>query len=251
MSMGEVVVSADEGQVRTITLNRPRRLNAFTSGSYQALAAALRDADREPAVGAVVLTGAGRAFSSGVDLDALATEGPGRHDLAVTFNDLLETLMAFSKPLLAAVHGVAVGFGATILLHCDFVIVAADARIRFPFTSLGTAPEAGSSVLLSALIGPQRAAELLYTSRWVSGAEAVSLGLAASCHPADEVPGRIGTTARLMAAQPGEAVAAAKRLIRSGRRDVVRAALARETAEAGHLREVLGPLPNRPPRDGD
>jgi enoyl-CoA hydratase/carnithine racemase len=249
--MDEVVVSADEGPVRTITLNRPGRLNAFTSGSYQALAAALQNADGEPAVGAVVLTGAGRAFSSGVDLSALATEGPERRDLAATFNALLETLMAFSKPLLAAVHGVAVGFGATILLHCDVVLVAEDTRIRFPFTSLGTAPEAGSSVLLPSLIGPQRAAELLYTSRWVSGAEAVSLGLAASCHPPDEVAGRARAIARLMVAQPGEAVAAAKRLIRSGRRDAVRAALARETGEAGHLREVLGPLPSRPPGDGE
>jgi len=249
--MDGVVVSADEGQVRTITLNRPARLNAFTAESYQVLAGALQDADREPRVRAVILMGAGRAFSSGVDLGALAAEGPASRDLGPTFNHLLETLMAFSKPLLAAVHGVAVGFGATILLHCDVVLVAEDTRIRFPFTSLGTAPEAGSSVLLPALIGPQRAADLLYTSRWVSGAEAVSLGLAARCHPADEVVGRARETARLMVAQPGEAVAAAKRLIRAGRRDVVRAAISRETGEAGHLGEVLGPLPRRPPRDGD
>jgi enoyl-CoA hydratase/carnithine racemase len=247
--MDEIVFNADEGPVRTITLNRPQRLNAFTAESYQALAAALQDADREATVGAVVLTGAGRAFSSGVDLGAVAAEGPGRRDLATTFNDLLEALMAFSKPLLAAVHGVAVGFGATILLHCDVVLVAEDTRIRFPFTSLGTAPEAGSSVLLPALIGPQRAADLLYTSRWVSGAEAVTLGLAASCHPADEVADRARATARVMTAQPGQAVAAAKRLIRSGRRDAVRAALARETGEGGHLGEVLGPLPRQPPRD--
>jgi enoyl-CoA hydratase/carnithine racemase len=249
--MDEPVVSADEGPVRTITLNRPRRLNAFTAESYRALAAALKDADREAAVGAVVLTGAGRAFSSGVDLDALAEEGQARLDLAPTFNDLLETLMAFSKPLLAAVHGVAVGFGATILLHCDVVLVAEDTRIRFPFTSLGTAPEAGSSVLLPALIGPQRAADLLYTSRWVSGTEAVSLGLAAGCYAAGDVMGRARAAALLVAAQPGEAVAAAKRLIRSGRRDVVRAALARETGEARHLGEVLGPIPRRPPDGGD
>jgi enoyl-CoA hydratase/carnithine racemase len=250
--MDNVVLSADDGAVRTITLNRPDRLNAFTAGSYAALAGLLRAADREPAVGVVLLTGAGRAFSSGVDLNAVAAEGPERPDLGATFGDLLESLLTLSKPLVAAVHGVAVGFGATILLHCDVVLVADDVRIRFPFTSLGTAPEAGSSVLLPARIGPQGAAELLYTSRWVSGAEAVRLGLAASCHPAAAVLEEARATARLIGAQPAEAVVAAKRLIRFGQRDLVGAALVRENETARQLGAVLGPIHRRrPPRAGD
>jgi enoyl-CoA hydratase/carnithine racemase len=249
--MDNVVLSADDGPVRTITLNRPARLNAFTAESYAALSGLLRAADQDAAVGVVLLTGAGRAFSSGVDLDAVAGEGPERGDLGPTFNELLESLMALSKPLLAAVHGVAVGFGATILLHCDVVFVAEDARIRFPFTSLGTAPEAGSSVLLPARIGPQRAAELLYTSRWVSGAQAVDLGLAAGSHPAAEVLGQARSMASLIAAQPADAVVAAKRLIQSGQRDIVRAALTRENESARQLGEVLGPIHlRRPPREG-
>jgi enoyl-CoA hydratase/carnithine racemase len=242
-----VAVSADDGRVRTITLNRPERLNAFTAESYRTLARLLRAADEDRVVRAVVLTGAGRAFSSGVDLDAVGVGEEARRELGHTFGGLLEALMTLGKPLIAAVHGVAVGFGATILLHCDVVLVAEDARVRFPFTTLGTAPEAGSSVLLPLRVGPQHAAEVLYTSRWLSAAEAVSMGLATRSHPAAQLLEEARKIARLMAEQPPEAVAAAKRLIRSGQRDAVRAALGREQEEARHLSQVLGPLGRRPP----
>ncbi|HEY3811161.1 MAG TPA: enoyl-CoA hydratase/isomerase family protein, partial [Acidimicrobiales bacterium] len=145
---GDVVLTADEGAVRVLTLNRPARLNAFTAASYRSLAESLDAADEAPAVRVVVLVGAGRGFSSGVDLDAIPTDGDSSSELSETFDGLLESLLRFSKPLIAGVHGVAVGFGATVLLHCDVVLVAEDSRIRMPFTVLGTAPEAGSSLLL-------------------------------------------------------------------------------------------------------
>ncbi len=150
--------------------------------------------------------------------------------------------MALDKPLVAAVQGPAVGFGATLLLHCDLVLVANDARLRFPFTFLQTSPEAASSVLLPLLAGPQRAAELLFTSRWVDSAEAVDLGLALRRCPPDRLGAEAITLADAVAAQPPVAVAAAKRLLRSGRADAVRAALARERNEAHRLSEALGPM---------
>ena len=118
---------------------------------------------------------------------AAATSEP----FAREFLRLLDALIDCRTPIVAAVHGPAVGFGATLLLHCDVVVVAHDARLRFPFTQLGTAPEAGSSALLPAAIGAQRAAEILLTSRWVSGDEAAAIGLAAVAVPADEVLGHV------------------------------------------------------------
>jgi enoyl-CoA hydratase/carnithine racemase len=239
---GDPVLTADEGTVRVLTLNRPARLNAFTAASYRALAAALDAAGRAPEVRVVLLLGAGRGFSSGVDLDAIPTDGDPSSELSETFDELLESLLVFSKPLIAGVHGAAVGFGATILLHCDVVLVADDSRIRMPFTALGTAPEAGSSLLLPDLIGLPAAAELLFTSRWLEGAEAVRLGLAARCCSAAVLPDEARSLARAIAEQPPAAVAAAKRLIRSGRRDAVQAALRREREAARSLSAALGPI---------
>jgi enoyl-CoA hydratase/carnithine racemase len=246
------VIADDDGAVRIITLNRPARLNAFTAQSYRSLADVLDTADRDPRVRVALLVGSGRAFSSGVDLDALTAAGAGgaaregRNEFAETFDRLLHCLMAFGKPLLAAVHGVAVGFGATILLHCDIVLVADDARLRMPFTDLGTTPEAGSSALLPMQVGPQHAADVLYTSRWVDGAEAVRIGLAARSYPADRLRDEAGQLAQEIAARPPEAVAAAKRLIRAGRAGTTQAALDREREESGRLHAVLGPLRRGP-----
>lgn len=225
----------DDGAVRTLTLHRPERLNAFTAEAYGALADAVLAADADDAVQVLVVTGAGRAFSSGVDLDAIRN---GRsEDFAREFVRLVGGLIDCRKPVIAAVHGAAVGFGATMLLHCDVVVVAHDARLRFPFTQLGTAPEAGSSALLPAAVGAQRAAEILLTSRWVSGDEAVAIGLAAVAAPADEVLPRARAIATAITEQHQPAVIATKRLLRAAAADT-RAAIAREF-DAGR---ALGPI---------
>jgi enoyl-CoA hydratase/carnithine racemase len=249
---GDLVLCEDQGPVRMLTLNRPERRNAFTADSYRLLARLLAEADRDPGVGAVLVRGSGPAFSSGVDLAALS-EGPDAGAaLAETFDRLIEALSSLGRPLLAAVQGPAVGFGATILLHCDLVVVSDDARLRFPFTALGTAPEAASSVLLPATVGDQRAAELLYTSRWVDAEEAVAMGLALrSCAPEDLQREAI-VLAEAVAGQPRAAVAGAKRLLRAGRAELVRGALDRERAEAHRLGEELGHLgaPGQPGAGG-
>lgn len=223
---------ADQGSVRTLTLHRPERLNAFTAEAYGTLADALASADSDDGVLAIVLTGAGRAFSSGVDLDALRAGDTA--DFAISFRRLLETLIELRTPLVAAVHGPAVGFGATVLLHCDVVVVAHDARIRFPFTQLGTAPEAASSLLLAEAIGSQRASEILLTSRWVSGEEAAAIGLAAVCVRADEVFARATEIATAITEQNHAAVVTAKQLIKASAADI-RAAIDRETESATNL----------------
>lgn len=242
---GAPVLAGSEGPVRILTLNRPDRLNAFTAESYRLLAARLREADRDPAVRVVVLRGAGRAFSSGVDLDALSGAPGAPAALGAAFDDVLDALVALGKPLVAAVHGPAVGFGATVLLHCDLVLVADDARLRFPFTLLGTAPEAASSMLLPAVVGSQCAAELLYTSRWMDAAEAVARDLALRCCPRDRLDAEVEELAGAVAERPPAAVASTKRLLRAGRAGEVRAAMGRERREAGLLSAALGPLARR------
>ena len=233
------ILVGDDGRVRILTLNRPDRINAFTASSYRRLARALDEADANTDVSVVLLEGAGRGFSSGVDLTSVGVDDV---TLGKCFDDLLESLIRFSKPLMAVVHGVAVGFGATILLHCDLVLVADTASVRFPFTALGTTPEAASSALLPRLVGPQRAADLLLTSRWVTGVEAAQMGLAARCYPAVALHSEARTLALELTRLPDAALATAKQLVRDGAADVMREALARERAAAHSLHDRLGPM---------
>jgi enoyl-CoA hydratase/carnithine racemase len=199
----------------------------------------LATADATPEVSVVLLEGAGRGFSSGVDLAALDTELDA---LTEGFDELLEALICFSKPLVAAVHGVAVGFGATILLHCDIVVVADTARLRFPFTALGTAPEAASSALLPRIVGMQRSADLLLTSRWITGEEAADMGLASRVFPEDALHSEARAISHTLAGLPSPALVAAKRLMKAGAGDIIRNALDREREAAGDLRGALGPI---------
>jgi enoyl-CoA hydratase/carnithine racemase len=234
----EVLVQ-DAGRVRTVTLNRPERVNAFTATSYRRLARVLNEADGAGEVSVVLMEGAGGGFSSGVDLASASVEGEA---LGENFDHLIESLIRFSKPLLAAVHGAAVGFGTTLLLHCDLVLVADTARLRFPFTALGTTPEAASSVLLPQIVGLQRAADLLLTSRWITGSEAAQMGLAARCCPEASLHSEALATAQALTELPDAALATAKRLVRAGAAAVTRDALGRERAEAGALHDALGPM---------
>jgi enoyl-CoA hydratase/carnithine racemase len=177
-----------DGAVAVITLNRPERKNAFTREQYDAFAAHLDDVATRSDVRVAIVTGAQGSFSSGQDLKEMAemaaaapSSPPDPADPSGTgmgFTALLDALQRFPKPLLAAVEGVAVGIGMTLLPYCDIVVVAESARMRVPFSELGVPPEAASSALLADLVGWQRAAEILLTSRWVSAEQAVEYGLA-------------------------------------------------------------------------
>ena len=172
--------------------------------------------------------------------DRLADETLGQN-----FDQLINSLIRFSKPLLAAVHGAAVGFGATILLHCDLTLVAETARLRLPFTALGTTPEAASSFLLPQIVGAQRAADLILTSRWISGREAAQMGLAARCCPEESLHSEALATAQALTALPDVALATAKRLLKAGTATLVQDALRRERSEAGMLHRSVGPMEYR------
>src|SRR5579871_4258288 len=163
---------ADHAKVRVLTLDRPEKLNAFTPDGYRVLRGRLDDAAADGDVSVVVLTGAGRAFSSGVDLSIVSREG-GASELGAEFDPLMERLATFPKPLLAAVNGIAVGFGATILLHCDVVVIDEAAELRMPFARLGTTAEAASSWLLQQRVGAQQAAWLVFSGSGMDATAAV------------------------------------------------------------------------------
>jgi len=211
--------------VRTLTLNRPEARNAFNVEQWKALRDALAEASRDDAVRVVILTGAPGAFTAGVDLSDMATppEG-GEHPFA----SCMEQVIDFDKPLLAAVNGVGVGFGLTVLLHCDIAYIAEGARLKVPFVSLGVVPEAASSYLLPLQVGPQQAAEILYTADWVSSSRAVEIGLALREVPPATLMAEVEALAARIAAHPLGSLRHTKRLVRAGRIDAIRAARARE-----------------------
>jgi len=223
--------------VRVITLNRPEVRNAFDTAMYEEVTAALRDADSDATVGAVVLTGQGSAFTSGQDLSEMAAiaSGTAVEGAGQGFMGLLDCLIDLSVPLLAAVNGVAVGLGFTLLPHCNLVLVDADARLRVPFTELGVPPEAASSVLFPALMGWQQAARVLLTSDWVSAPELVELGLALEVCDAGTVLDETVSLAARIAAHPRAATRASTSLVRAARRDAVLEANRREQAAFGAL----------------
>ncbi len=227
------------GRVRVLTLDRPKALNAFNDELYDALASALRNAAQDPAVAVVVLTGSGRAFTAGQDLGELSSPPIYSDGQRHGFGPFIETLESFPKPLIAAVNGVAVGIGLTLLLHCDLVLVAEQARLRAPFVSLGVTAEAGSTQLLPAAIGWQRAAHLLYTAAWLDAARAVEVGLALRMTPSDVLLDEVFTIADEMASMPIPSLVATKKLLLDARADLVRAARERENLSFASL--VGGP----------
>ena len=213
-----------------LTLDRPEARNAFDQALYRGLAVHLRSAAAADAVHVLVLTATGPAFSAGQDLNEMALLARGESLLggAAGFTELLEALEAFDKPLIAAVNGAATGIGATLLLHCDLVVMADIARLRMPFAELGVPPEAASSVLLPQRIGWQRAAELFFTARWVGADEAVDLGLALRVVTVDELLPMTMALALEIAGKNPAAVRIAKRLMLAARGDVTGPARARE-----------------------
>jgi enoyl-CoA hydratase/carnithine racemase len=169
----------DADRVRTITLDRPEKLNAFNESLYAAAAKAFDDAARDPTIAVVVLTGAGRAFSAGVDMGELAAHASGTAPPGETnFPRFVRAVAAFPKPFICAVNGLAVGIGATVLGYADLVFMSTEARIRTPFTDLCVAPEAGSSFTFPRLLGRQNSAWVLFSSDWFSAEECRAMGLA-------------------------------------------------------------------------
>lgn len=215
----------DEGVLR-ITLNRPRRKNAFDEVQWDALARALDDAREDRQVAVAVLTGAGGHFSSGADLSSFSGDPPPpRADGNPSgFFACVDAVFAFDKPLLASVQGVAVGGGCTLAVASDIVYVGESLRMRLPFANLGLVPEIASSYTLQSAIGRQRANELMFTAEWIDAARALEVGLAARAFPDHELLDATLAKAREIAQWPISALVGIKRTLQVAHRAGIAAA---------------------------
>mgnify|MGYP001601750121 CR=1 FL=1 len=211
------ILTEKAGGVLTLTINRPDKKNALTRAMYQTLADGIDGAASDPEVRCVLIWANGDIFTAGNDLGDFAAvaagdevAGRGREH----GNPLLIALGRAKIPLVAAVHGRAVGVGVTMLLHCDLVYVAQDAVLTTPFVNLALVPEAASSLLLPARIGHARAFEMFVLGRAVDGRTAADWGLANAAVPAAELRATALAAAQAVAARPPSAVAITKALMR-------------------------------------
>jgi 2-(1,2-epoxy-1,2-dihydrophenyl)acetyl-CoA isomerase len=208
--VAEVEVSRDGG-VQTITLNRPEKLNAFTRAMHAELHAALEEA-RDPAVRAVVITGAGRGFSAGQDLGAFGEAGDVGAMLRATYHVNVLAIRSLEKPVIAAVNGVCAGAGLSLACACD-IRLASDAAFFVPgFVGIGLIPDSGGTYFLQRLLGTPRAFEWMTSNRRLTAAEAHAWGLVSEVVEAESLAARVAERAAELAAGPTRAIALTKRL---------------------------------------
>ena len=212
MSESGHVAYSIEDRIATITFTRPDKKNAFTAAMYAQLYELLREAERDPEVRVVVVTGAGTDFSAGNDLRDFVDDPPTNGDAPVF--RVIRALAFFDKPLIAAVEGVAVGIGTTMLLHCDLVYAGDGAMFLLPFVNLAVTPEAGSSLLLPRLVGYPMAMEMILLGEPFDVALAQQVGLINKITRRGESLAVAMKDAAKIVAKPPGAVQAAKRLMR-------------------------------------
>ena len=204
-------IALDDAGILTVTLNRPERLNAAHPPMLDELERIFHEINRDPAVHVVVLTGAGRAFCAGGDIQAMSDRNTGDEEHAWAIpkpgrHDIIRGLLTLEPPIIAAVNGVAVGVGATLALFCDIVIASDAARIGDSHIKLGMVPGDGGTVIFSHLLGPQKAKQLLLTGDLIDAAEAERLGLFSEVVPGEELMEHVLDLARRIAANPRLAV---------------------------------------------
>jgi enoyl-CoA hydratase/carnithine racemase len=226
--MNEIVTEHSENVLR-VELNRPAKLNAMTSAMYMTLADIFNGAARDEGVRVVLWHGAGASFCAGNDLEDFLKNppGPGESPQARLMNALLD----FDKPLVAAVQGAAIGGGTTMLLHCDFVYAGESARFQMPFINLAVVPEFGSSCIVPARIGHLRAAELILLGSPFDAKRAAELGLVTHVIPDQSLLATATETARKLALKPAGALQASKRLMKRPFREQIKAAMISENEE--------------------
>lgn len=230
--------------VATITLNRPEKRNAYTTEMGDAVVAAFRRAREDAAVRAVILTGAGRAFCAGVDLEHLkahqaganVSSGPRLGEEAF-LRELPLELLECPKPVIAAVNGAAIGVGVTMILPCDVRLAAAGAKLGLTFAKLGLLPGLGSTHLLPRLVGRAKALELVLSARVIEAEEAAGIGLVNRVVPAEALLSEARALAAEMAQSRPEVLAAAKAALRYGEAHGMADAMANEQRASAALRD--------------
>lgn len=223
LTMAEILTML-ENQVLSITFNRPEKMNALTRSMYGQLAQELNSADQEFGIRAVILTSEGDHFTSGNDITDFLEHPPTSDDSTVAA--FLSAIHNFTKPLIAAVKGNAIGVGTTMLLHCDIVVSNESAKFALPFTNLGLVPEAGSSFLLPRLVGHQRAAEIFMTGDSFDAEYAEQIGLVN--YVVTDPYEKAHEIALKIAKQPPQAIINTKALMKANVHDSVAAVMKAE-----------------------
>jgi enoyl-CoA hydratase/carnithine racemase len=212
LDMDLIIVAEQQDGLLTLTLNRPAKRNALNTEMYLALTAALRQATQNDTVHVLLIQGQCDCFTAGNDLaDFMGKSSLDADDPILQF---LHTLADFPKPVIAAVGGPAVGIGTTLLLHCDLVYLADNARLQLPFVELGLVPEFASSLLLPRLVGHLKAAELLLLAEAIDAEEALRLGLANKVVAADTLLTFAREQGLKLAAKPPKALQKSKALLK-------------------------------------
>ena len=232
--MNHILTETGDGIAR-IQIDRPGKKNALTSVMYQAMADAIAAAEADNKVRVVLIHGKSDLFTAGNDLQDFL-DNPPRDDDRPVFQFLYGISQA-QKPIVAAVAGPAVGIGTTMLLHCDLVYAAPNARLQLPFVNLGLVPEAASSLLLPALIGYQRAAELLLLGEPFSAQKAKEIGLVTEVVREDQLFDTAMAQAKKLASKPAASLRLTKRLMKQGQMAAVALQI---KLESDHFGERLG-----------
>ena len=221
--MTQVLSSLDD-QILTLSLNRVEKQNAITRDMYQFLADKLKEANGDFGIRAVVITHEGPHFTAGNDIFDFLNNPP--HEPGSPVWNFLQEIHNFTKPLLAAVSGNAIGIGTTMLLHCDITISSEKTNFSMPFVNLGLVPEAGATLLFPRLVGYQKAAQILLTGEPFDAAQAVEMGLIAGIaeNPKDE----IRKIALQLASQPPNAILQTKALLKSDLHEKVKVVMQAE-----------------------
>jgi enoyl-CoA hydratase/carnithine racemase len=223
------IITEQTGAILRVQLNRPKKKNALTASMYTALARVTEEAAKDDGVRVVLLHGAGDSFTGGHDLHDFAQNPPGPSDSPQV--RLFTALINFDKPIVAAVHGAAVGIGTTILPHCDFVYAGESAKFQMPFINLGLAPDFGSTFSFLARIGHVRAAELMLLGLPFDAQRAAELGLVNQAVPDHKLLATATETAQKLAEKPAGALQACKRLMKQSSRHQIEQAAIVETQE--------------------
>ena len=225
----EDIVTAQSGSILRVQLNRPAKRNAMTSAMYVALAEILNRAAKDENTRVALWHGAGDSFCAGNDIDDFLKNPPGSGESPQA--RLMEALVNFDKPLVAAVQGAAIGGGTTMLLHCDFIYAGESTKFQMPFINLAVVPEFGSSSIVPARIGHIRAAELILLGGSFDARRAAELGLVNQVIPDTDVMAKARETAEKLAAKPAAALQASKRLLKQPFREQIKAAMKAENEE--------------------
>ena len=214
--MSEVVQVERNGGIATVRMNRPDRLNAYNPEMGKALLSAIAEASVDPSVRCIVLTGKGKAFPAGGDVEFMATfreEGHGKFlDHAIRLHAVIASLRKAPKPVIAAVNGVAAGAGFSMALACDIAVAAASARFTLGYQDIGLSPDGGMTFFLSRALGTQRAMEMTLFSKVLSAEQAAAWGLVQQVIPDADFTAQTAAIAGRLAAGPTLAYARAKEL---------------------------------------